>query len=162
MYDCKRVDLSFFESAPSSFSAVVEIAATPDRVFDAFEDAHAWTVWAPPIRGVEWTSPQPFGVGTTRTVTMAGNMVGEEEFIAWERGKRMAFYFTRCSTNTIRAFAEDYVVTDLGNGRTRVRWTMAMEPAGISRLTMPAFAPLMRLGLAWMLRRCGRYVERAG
>ena len=34
---------------------------------------------------MEWTSPKPFGLGTTRTVTMSGDLAGYEEFIAWER-----------------------------------------------------------------------------
>ena len=34
-----------------------------------------------PIQKVEWTSPKPYGVGTTRSVHMMGDMVGYEEFI---------------------------------------------------------------------------------
>jgi uncharacterized protein YndB with AHSA1/START domain len=159
MYDCKPVDMSFLETAPYRLKSVVEIAASPERIFDAFEDPNSWTVWAIPITNVEWTSPKPFGIGTTRTVTMVGNMVGEEEFIAWDRGKRMAFRFNRSSTNTMPAFAEDYVVEELDPGRCRVTWTMAMEPGGASRVTMPLTAPLLRMGLQYMLGRFKKYVE---
>lgn len=162
MYDCKRVTPDFFETAPRLFTAETEIEATPDRIFDVFEDAHAWTVWAGPIQNVEWTSPKPFGVGTTRTVTMMGNMVGEEVFIAWERGKRMAFCFTRASTSTIGAFAEDYQVEDLGDGKVRVRWVMAMEPKGPSRLTLALFGPVMSWALRGMLGNFKKYVESEG
>jgi uncharacterized protein YndB with AHSA1/START domain len=161
MHQCQRVDIGFLDTASARFEATVDIAATPEQIFDAFEDAHAWTVWALPITKVEWTSPKPFGVGTTRTVTMTGGMVGEEEFIAWDRGKRMAFCFTGCSVGTVNAFAEDYHVTRLDDGRCRVRWIMAMESAGVSRLMMPLTAPLMRVGLRWMLRRFKAYVEAA-
>ena len=161
MQECREVGLEFFKTAPACFEATVDVAATPEQIFEVFEDAHAWTVWALPIQNVEWTSPKPFGVGTTRTVSMMGGLVGEEEFIAWESGKRMAFRFARCSVGTIKAFAEDYTVTELGADRCRVRWVMAMEPAGFSRVTMPLFAPIMRLSLGWMLRRFKRYVETA-
>jgi len=159
VFACRKVGLDFLGSAPARFDAKVEIHATPEEIFDVFEDAHAWTVWAPPITNVEWTSPKPYGVGTTRTVSMMGGLVGYEEFIAWERGKRMAFCFVGASRNNISAFAEDYRVTELGTGKTRVEWTMAMEPVGLGKWTMPLFAPLMRVGLQWMLGRFGRYVE---
>ena len=161
MYECQKVDSSFFETAPARYVAEVEIRATPEQIFEVFEDAHAWTVWALPITKVEWTSPKPFGIGTTRTVTMAGGLVGEEQFIAWEPGRRMAFCFIRASMRTVRSFAEDYRVTRLDDGRSQVRWIMAMEPVGFSRFTMPLFAPVMRLGLQWMLGRFKSYVEAA-
>jgi uncharacterized protein YndB with AHSA1/START domain len=161
MYECRPVDISFVDTAAHRFESVVEINATPEKIFDAFEDADAWPVWALPITNVEWTSPKPFHVGTTRTVTMIGNMVGEEEFIAWERGKRMAFRFNRASSNTTKAFAEDYRVEQLDPGRCRVTWIMAIEPGGAGKATMPLAAPLMRFGLQWMLGRFKRYVEKS-
>jgi len=161
MHECRKVDASFLDTAPARFEATVDVDATPEQIFEIFEDAHAWTVWALPIQKVEWTSPKPFGVGTTRTVSMAGGMVGEEEFIAWKRGEHMAFVFTRVSKPTVSAFAEDYKVTPLGGGRCQVRWVMAMEPAGFGKVTMPLFAPLMRVGLQWMLGRFKKYVEAA-
>jgi hypothetical protein len=57
------------------------------------------------------------------------------------------------------AFAEDYVVEELEPGRCRVTWTMAMEAGGASRVTMPLTAPLLRMGLQYMLGRFKKYVE---
>ena len=62
MYRCEAVGLEFLDRAPARFDSVVDVRATPQQIFDVFEDAHAWTVWAPMIRKVEWTSPKPFGV----------------------------------------------------------------------------------------------------
>ena len=86
-------------------------------------------------------------------------MTGEEEFIAWETGRRMAFRFAAASRNQVRAFVDDYRVADLGNGRCRVTWTMALEPVGPGKLLMPVVAPVMRAVLQWMLGRFARYVE---
>lgn len=158
MNTCREVGLDFFESAPARFVAEVEVRATPEEIFDVFEDAHSWTVWALPITNVEWTSPKPFGVGTTRTVTMYGG-VGKEVFIAWERGTRMAFRFTETSMPNTSAFAEDYHVTDLGDGRARVRWVMAMETTGFSATMLRFTGFLMQWGLQHMLNRFGAYVE---
>ncbi len=148
-FECQPVGMEFFQQAPFCFSADEEIRATPEQVFDAFEDAHAWTVWAQPIQKVEWTSPKPFGLGTTRTVSMSGGLVGWETFIAWERGRRMAFCFTHISQDNVESFAEDYQVEDLGDGRCRVRWTMAMKPKGASRFVLPVVRPLM----GWLIKR---------
>lgn len=150
--------MEFFDEAPARFVAEVDVAATPEDVFDAFEDAESWPQWALPIKKVEWTSPRPFGIGTTRTVTMIGG-VGKEVFIAWERGKRMAFRFTETSMPNTAAFAEDYQVTDLGTGRTRVRWIMAMEPTGASATMLWVLGFAMQWGLQFMLNRFKAHVE---
>ncbi|MBZ6378052.1 MxaD family protein [Pacificimonas flava] len=79
----------------------------PDLVWNALLDAKAWTEWLP-ITNVTWTSPKPFGVGTTRTVEIDKQKV-EEVFFAWEEGERMAFYFDK-STLPVKSAIEDYRV----------------------------------------------------
>ncbi|MEQ8839559.1 MAG: SRPBCC family protein [Acidimicrobiales bacterium] len=127
-FSCEKVGLEFFETAPTIHRANVEVAATPDQIFDAFLDAEAWTKWAMPITRVDWTSGFPLEVGSTRNVHMRGDLIGYEEFIAYEHGVRMAFRFNEMSKDSLAAFAEDYQVTDLGGGRCRVEWTMALKP----------------------------------
>ena len=135
MYPMEDIDLDYIRTTKFSFTGTVDLDCTPDQLFDVFEDPVSWTVWAGAIKKVEWTSPKPFGVGTTRTVTMVGGMEGYEEFIAWERGKHMAFKFTKSNKNTARAFGEEYVVTDLGDGRCQLKWTMAMTPGRIGKVS---------------------------
>lgn len=149
MYPLDDIDLSFFQTARFRFRATVEIDCSPDQLFDVFEDADAWPVWAGAITNVEWTSPKPFGVGTTRIVTMSGGMEGHEEFIAWERGARMSFKFTHSNKNNLHAFGEDYIVTDLGNGRCQLQWIMAMQPRGASVVFLSLFKPVM----GWFVQR---------
>ncbi|MDT5328010.1 MAG: hypothetical protein QOF25_5162 [Mycobacterium sp.] len=62
------------------------------------------------ITKVVWTSSEPRGVGTTRTVSMRGAIVGDEEFIAWEPFSHMAFRFNQSTSNAVSGFAEDYRV----------------------------------------------------
>lgn len=159
-YKCEDVGLEFFDEAPSRFQASVEIAATPDQVFDAFLDADAWVRWAWPITRVEWTSGFPLEVGSTRTVYMRGGLIGYEEFIAYQHGVRMAFRFNEASMRDVQAFAEDYRVTDLGGGRCQVDWTMAMKNSGgnfgfLSKLTDPVMGFMVRR----ILGKFGRLVE---
>ncbi len=156
---CTKVGLEFLEQTDNVFKAEEIIRATPEQIFEVFEDAEAWTVWALPIQKVEWTSPKPFGVGTTRTVSMMGDLAGYEEFIAWERGKRMAFTFVGCSQDAVESFLEDYRVTDLGDGTCRAEWFMALETRGFSAKMMWLTRPMMRLANRWMFGRFKTYVE---
>jgi hypothetical protein len=112
-----------------------------------------------PIQKVEWTSPKPFGVGTTRTVHLMGNMNAFEEFVEWERGKRMAFTFVGCSKNATDKFIEDYRVIDLGDGRCKVQWYLAMEPRGFSRHLVFLTRPIMRMANRSMFAKFKKVVE---
>jgi hypothetical protein len=158
-FECTPVGVEFLGQTKNHFVAQEIVRATPEQIFDVFEDAHAWTVWALPIQKVEWTSPRPYGVGTTRSVHMMGGLVGHERFVEWERGRRMAFTFVGASKDATEKFLEDYRVTDLGDGTCRVEWHMAMEPKGFSRHMMFLTRPVMRMANQRMLRKFRRYAE---
>lgn len=158
MFPCERVDLSFVDTAPFRFSNSVDLAITPEQLFDVLADAEAWPRWASVITKVTWTSPEPRGVGTTRTVDMRGGMVGNEEFLAWEPFTRMAFRFNECSTQAVAAFAEDYRVAVIPGG-CRLTWIMAQKPAGPARLAMFVARPLLNLGLRRFLRNLRSYTD---
>jgi L,D-peptidoglycan transpeptidase YkuD (ErfK/YbiS/YcfS/YnhG family) len=160
VHQYKNIDSNFFKTSPFSFVSQIKLNCTPEQLFDIFEDEHAWTVWVPAIKNVEWTSPKPFGVGTTRTVTLAGKMIVNEEFIAWKPGEQMTFKFTTGSTGSLRAFGEDYRVTDLGNNRCLLCWTMAMQPVGVSKLFMTVFKPTMGWYLNKLLKNLQVYVQK--
>jgi uncharacterized protein YndB with AHSA1/START domain len=159
MHKCKEVDMSYFDTAKNCYKAVVEVDATPEQVFECFEKAEAWPAWAMPITNVEWTSPKPFGLGTTRTVSMIAGLVGDEVFIAWDYPKRMAFCFTHSSQSLVESFAEDYQVSVLPNGKTQVIWTMAMTAKGFGNVTMALFGPMMRMANQYMFNQFKKYVD---
>lgn len=156
---CERVGLDYLDTAPFRFTAIETIATTPDKVFAVFLDATSWTRWVFAITGVEWTSPFPLAVGSTRTVHMRAGLSGFEEFLAWEPGRRMAFRFNEMSKPGADALAEDYQVTDLGDGRCRADWVMAMTPSGTGRHTMRVFKPFMAMFIRRTLANLRRYVE---
>ena len=158
MFDCERVDLSFIDTAPFRFRNSVDLAITPEQLFEVFGDAESWPRWASAITKVTWTSPEPRGVDTTRTVDGRGGMVGKEEFLAWEPFTRMAFRFNECSTRAIAALAEDYRVEVIPGG-CRLTWTMAQKPAGPARLAMPVVGPLLNLVLRRFLRNLRSYTD---
>lgn len=158
-FECVKVDVGFLKETKNVFRAEEIIKATPEQIFDVFEDPVSWTVWATPIQKVEWTSPKPFKIGTTRTVYMMGGMTGYEEFVEWERGKRMAFTFVGCSKDATEKFIEDYIVTDLGDGTCRVIWTMGMEVKGFAKHMMFITRPVMSWYNRKMFRAFKRYTE---
>ena len=158
MFPCERVDLSFLENAPFRFHNSVDLAITPEQLFEVLGDAEAWPRWAKAITKVTWTSPEPRGVGTTRIVNMHGGLVGDEEFLAWEPFTRMAFRFNQCSTRAVAAFAEDYRVEVIPGG-CRLTWTMAQKPAGPARVAMVVVGPLLNLGLRRFLSNLRSYTD---
>lgn len=160
-YPMKETDASFYDTAPIRFDNQVDIPVAAKTLWKILEDDHSWTVWAGVIDRVEWTSPRPFGLGTTRTVTMAkGAMTGWEQFIAWEPGQRMGFCFTEATMDGIDRFAEDWHVNAISASSCQVRWIMCMEPRGISKYLMPLSKPLMNWNFRRYLKNLSRYAQK--
>jgi len=149
IHPCEHVDLSFIDSAPFRFVSTVGLSITPEQLFEVLGDAESWSHWATVITNVTWTSPEPRGVGTTRTVEMRGGITGAEEFLAWEPFSHMAFRFNGSTSKAISAFAEDYRVVETAEG-CHLTWVMAMKPAGIAaRVGMGLGRPVM----GWLFQR---------
>jgi carbon monoxide dehydrogenase subunit G len=144
LHPCQHVDLAWLARAPQRFSNDIDVALSPDELFGVLARADTWPRWAKVIKHVEYTSPEPHGVGTTRVVTMTGGMVGDEEFLAWEPGRRMAFRFNTSATKTLRAFLEDYRLEPIAGG-TRLTWELGMDTGGASKLFAPISTPITNL-----------------
>ncbi|WTZ52946.1 SRPBCC family protein [Nocardia sp. NBC_01388] len=151
LHPCLPVDTTFVASAPHRFANSVELNVTPEQVFEVLADASAWPRWASVITAVTWTSPEPRGVGTTRTVHMRAGMVGKEEFLAWEPNTHMAFRFNESGTSGITAFAEDYRIVPAPGG-CRLTWTLAMSGNTPTNISIRLARPLMNLTFRRFLR----------
>jgi carbon monoxide dehydrogenase subunit G len=158
-HPCEPVDLGFIETAPYRFVSTIDLAITPEQAFEVLADAQSWPQWATVITKVTWTSPEPRGVGTTRTVHMRGSIVGEEEFLAWEPFSHMAFRFNAASTTSISAFAEDYRVRETPDG-CHLTWVMAIQPNGLAgRIGMSLGRPVMSRLFQRFLHNLRRYTD---
>ena len=133
---CRPVGLDFIEGAPWRFENTVDLEATPEAVFDILADGESWPQWFDGIKRVAWTSPEPKGVGTTRTVTLT-TMTAHEHFLAWERGRRFAFRFDGLSRPLWRAGIEDYRLEAREGNRTRFFYGVYLEPSLVLRLVSP-------------------------
>jgi hypothetical protein len=158
LHPCDPVGLDFVDAAAHRFSNSVDLAITPEQLFEVLADADSWPRWAKVITGVTWTTPEPRGVGTMRTVTMRGGLVGAEEFIAWEEHTMLAFRFNEASEKRIRAFAERYDVVATPEG-CRLTWTLAMEVSGVARFTLAPSKPLLDAGFRRFLKNLRRYTD---
>ncbi|MCX5043316.1 SRPBCC family protein [Aldersonia sp. NBC_00410] len=155
-YLCRAVDRSFIEKARFRFTNSVDLPVTPDQAFEILADVDSWPHWVTIIKKATWTSPGPPGVGTMRTVHMTGGIVGNEEFLAWEPGVGMAFRFNSCSTSSVAAFAEDYRIEPTPSG-CNLTWTLAMAPAGVSRVAVMLVQPIMNLSFRRFLTNLSKY-----
>lgn len=134
-------DASFFESAPQLHRFSVHLDVPPERVWESLASDESLGAWpmGPGINiTLRWTSPRPFGIGTTREVVLPlGTLTIRERFFRWDEGKGYSFYGEQINRPGFRRFAEDYVVES--NGTASVfTWTIAIEPT-------PRLAPVMRV-----------------
>ncbi|NIB44679.1 hypothetical protein HBA55_34180 [Pseudomaricurvus alkylphenolicus] len=137
MHKLKKVDLDYLNKGANCVHVSVEINRSAQEVFSALEQAEIWVQAYDSIREFVWTSPKPFGKGTTRTVSLvlpAQPLIkGVEEFIVWEQNKRMVFYYAQMSKKLFSALLEDYRVVDKGNARCELVWDLGYQGAGIYR-----------------------------
>ncbi|RZS39028.1 polyketide cyclase/dehydrase/lipid transport protein [Herbihabitans rhizosphaerae] len=137
------IDESFFHTAPIRMVDILEIPRPAEDVWAELVEEHPLG-WLRLIKRIDWTSPRPFGVGTTRTARTTGGLyVINERFIVWEEGRRMAFGVETANLPVFRSFGEDYIVEPLSADRCRFTWTIAGRP---HPLIAPIAAPLRKLG----------------
>jgi len=92
---------------------------------------------------VNWTSPRPFGVGTTREVHALGGPRMRERFFRWEEGTRKSFASYESTLPLFKRFAEDYIVEADGDD-TLFTWTVAIEPKDALALPFKVIAPAVK------------------
>jgi hypothetical protein len=159
MEECKPLTLDDFDRLDDSFRFETILGATPERVFEVFEDAESWPVWAGAIKNVTWTSPKPFTVGTTRDVDITGGLIAHERFFVWEPPRRMAFYFVGTNKPAVTSLAEYYELQPLGDGRSRFIWRVAFESRSFMRYLSPLLRPAVRIFMGRIVKGLERYVQ---
>ena len=139
-------DDEFFASAPHVFRYQKRFAATPEQVWEQLISDVSLAAWGPSIKKVTWTSPRPFGVGTTREVVAPGGSTMRERYFRWDEGTSHAFYVYESNAPLFRRFAENYVVEPDG-AATLFTWVVALEPKGALSLPVKLLAPALKAGL---------------
>jgi hypothetical protein len=134
----------FLSTAPQRQVGVFEIPQPADQVWAALT-APDTLRWCRALAGVEWTSPRPFGIGTTRTVrTPGGVLLLHEVYFRWEEGRRKSFYVSEATLPLFRRFAEDYLVEETSPTSCRFTWTVVSEAPPAARPGNPLNALITR------------------
>ncbi|MGV3523811.1 MAG: SRPBCC family protein [Candidatus Sericytochromatia bacterium] len=142
--------------APSCFVYNTHIQASPEAVFRALSTSD-WSQWFVDFKGMEWTSPALYQVGSTRTVTLKMLAV-KERFLAWEPGQRFSFAIEAISLPVVEAMAEDWCLRS-ENGHTHVTWRVAYAPTPWMRLIHPLARWVFDRQFSVSLQNFKRYVE---
>jgi uncharacterized protein YndB with AHSA1/START domain len=150
------VDEHLPETARAVGIAEREMAVSAEQLFAAFEDETWWPKWVPGMRRSTWTSPKPFGNGTTRTVEMVGGHRIDEVFWAWEPNRRIAFSIAAASIGWLNGFTEIYEVTPLSSGRCRLRWTLAVSFSARLAVIEPGYARTLPMSQKRLLGKAER------
>ena len=135
-FNVDAADLDFTERSPFRFENEAVVRCSPERLFDIWATGEAQERWFKDLRAIRWTSPEPHGVGATREVELA-TLTVKERFLAWDRGKRMAFQIYAITLPLVDAMVEDLQFTPLDGGRTRMIWRAHYRPALVMRLLHP-------------------------
>ena len=156
-YPLEPSDASVLDSAPHVYSFRKRHAAKPDRVWESLASDESLAAWGPSVKQVEWLSPRPFGVGTTREVVLAaGSPRLRERFIRWDEGHGYSFAVYEANVPVFRHFVEDYVVEPDGDG-TLFTWKIAIEPKGAFSLPFKLLSPVLKVSFGRMVSDGQRY-----
>lgn len=157
----ERPDASIFAEATHAYRYPARFAAPPERVWASLASDESVKAWRLGVRSLRWTSPRPFGVGTTREVVLPlGAMILREEFLRWDEGHGYSFFVTEANRPGFRTFAENYELVPDGDG-TLFTWTIAIEPTGALAPVMRACAPLTKAACRLLVRAGRKYFEEA-
>jgi uncharacterized protein YndB with AHSA1/START domain len=123
----------------------MQYAAPPERVWESLASDDSLAAWGRSVKQVNWISPRPFGVDTTREVVLPGGASRvRERFIRWDEGRGYSFAVYEASVPVFRHFVEDYVVEADGDG-TVFTWTIAIEPKSAFSLPFKVLSPVLKV-----------------
>ncbi|MGI5218571.1 SRPBCC family protein [Nocardia sp. CA-290969] len=143
-FPLEAADDTFLDTAHRRYTHIVDIPASREQVWETLTADDALVSWSPVITAARWTSPRPFGIGTTRQVVLGGALRLDERFYRWDENARMTFTVDSASVPGLRRFAEDLTLLSLGSA-TRLVWTFALEGNPLLRPALAATSPVNRL-----------------
>ena len=144
-YPLEPSDAGVLASAPHVYRYRMQYAAPPERVWESLASDASLSAWGSSLKQLNWLSPRPFGIGTTREVVLAGGAPRfRERFIRWDEGRGYSFAVYEASVPVFRHFVEDYVVEADGDG-TVFTWTIAIEPKRAFSLPFKALSPILKV-----------------
>ncbi len=159
-YPLESADAGLLASAPHIFRYQKRFAAPPERVWESLASDASLAAWGPTVKELNWLSPRPFGVGTTREVVLAPGVARvRERYFRWDEGRGYSFAVYEANVPIFKRFAEDYAVEPDGsdNQATLFTWTVAIEPKRAFALPFKGLSPVVKAGFGRMASDGQRY-----
>ncbi|MGZ3449822.1 MAG: SRPBCC family protein [Polyangiales bacterium] len=161
-FPLEKTELSFIDRAPSRIENEILVFAPAARVFDvlAGDGLHEWLE---PLVECRWTSPTPYGVGTTREIVLDVMKLGpgsvtamavKERFLAWDRGKRLAFAVEAVTMPLVKQMIEEMTLEKRGEDKTLLRYRVHYAPTTVVR----AIHPIVRVVFGKMFKDATRKI----
>ena len=162
-YPLEPVESSIFTTAPHIYRYPVELDVPAARVWESLQSDQSVAAWGMGVKSLTWTTPRPFGVGTTREVVLPiGAASVRERFFHWDEGHHYSFYVYEMNRPMVRRFAEDYVVEDRPGGGSRFTWTIAIEARPKYKRLVALSSPMNRLAFGQLARKEACLIEDLG
>ena len=142
MYRLDRCDETFVIEAPRRFVNHVSTSLNPEVVFDVVSNMLGLEQeWFPGSVLMTWKTPPPYGVGSVREHQLT-YMRCVEDFLVWERGRRLVLRLTECSLPMLSTYLEDYRLTRRIDGGTDLTWEVCYRPLPIVAILHPIIRPI--------------------
>jgi hypothetical protein len=156
-YELEPVDEKVFSTAAQVYRFPVRLPVSPERVWESIASDESLAAWGLGVQRLTWTSPRPFGIGTTREVVLPlGSMTIRERFYRWDEGKGYAFYVESTNRPGLKHFAEDYVIEADGDGAL-FTWTIAIDAKPALSPVLKVLGPVNRQAFAQVVRGGRKY-----
>jgi hypothetical protein len=162
-HELAPTEIEFVERSPERLEFDMVVFAPRVRVLEVLVGEREMHEWLEPLVEVRWTTPSR-GVGAKREIVLDLLKKGErnglttlgvkERFLAWERGKRLAFAVEGMTLPLARRMIEDMQLERLGQNKTRLLYTVHFEPS----LMMRAVLPVARVFFEKMFRDAVRRI----
>jgi hypothetical protein len=160
MFRLERCDEAFATNAPRRFVNRVSTSLHPDLVFDVVSNIlELEQEWFPDFVSSTWKTPPPHGVGSGR-VNRFTYMTVEEDFLVWERGRRLVLRLTECSLPMLSAYVEDYQLERRDDGGTELTWVICYRPLPLIALLHPIVWPFFERDFKRAAERLDRLFTR--
>lgn len=145
-YSLEPFDLDFFETAPITHRFSINLPVPPERAWAELTRQNTLD-WCRVIKAITFTSPPPYGVGTTRSAQLAPAYVRlSERFFCWdedaEAGRyRNAFFVEQTNVPGVGRFGELSEVEPATTG-CLFTWSFAIELSGVMGRTSKFALPI--------------------
>jgi len=104
----------WIDAAPIRVERTIDIAASPESVWDRIADHATWPEWFTALDSVVILG-SPTGVGGGRRVT-ATKLTIDEEFTAWDENEHFAFAVVRSKLPVLESMAESVRIESTDEG----------------------------------------------